>query len=86
MTAEEYKEYIDWMTTERDHKNQIAYAKQQGQAEGEAMGLAKGRAEGEAMGRVEERTQVASKLKAIGIPLPQIAQATGLSASEVAML
>jgi len=74
MTAEEQNIYFDYMTTERDLRNQFAYAREQGQAEGEARGEAKGIA------------QVASKLKAIGIPISQIAQATGLSANEVALL
>ena len=59
------------MTTERDIKNQIAFAKEKGfelgeakgRAEGEASGLARGQAEG----RAEERERMVSALRAQGV-------------------
>ena len=51
------------MTTERDIKNQIAFAREKGfelgRAEGEASGLARGQA--------EERNRIASALRAQGV-------------------
>jgi predicted transposase/invertase (TIGR01784 family) len=37
-------------------------------------------------GRQEERQEIARNLKAIGIPVEQIAQGTGLSVDEIAKL
>ena len=54
---------LDSMTTERDLKNQLAYA----------------RKEGFAVGREEERRANATKLKALGVDVTIISQATGLS-------
>lgn len=41
------------MTTERDLRNQMAYARKEAIEEGHAEGLAKGLAEGRAQGRAE---------------------------------
>ena len=51
--------YENNMTTERDIRNQIAYARHEGKMEGEA----KGREEGREEGRVEACLAVARKLK-----------------------
>ena len=59
------------MTTERDIRNQIAYARY----EGEKVGREEGR---------EEATlTMAKKLKAKGIPIEIIAETTGLSEQEI---
>lgn len=61
---------LDSMTTERDLKNQLAYA----------------RKEGFAVGREEERRANATKLKALGVDVTIISQATGLSVEDIALL
>lgn len=50
--------------------------------EGRAVGLVEGRAEG----RAEEKLSVAHNMKAMGLSVEQIAQATGLTAEEIAKL
>ena len=59
------------MTTERDLRNQMAYAREEAIAEGLAEGLAKGLAEGRAEGRAE----TIRKMLAAGIPVSVIADA-----------
>ena len=70
------------MTTERDLKNQFAYARK----EGRAVGIEEGRAEGRAEGRKEERILLATKMKAEGLALEVISRVTGLSQEECASL
>ena len=62
------------MTSELDIKNQIAYARITGLAEGEAKGKAEGKAE------------VARKMLERGIERETISELTGLSPEEVASL
>ena len=64
-TAEEKVKYEYDMTTERDIRNQIAYSRDKGLAEG----LEKGRAEGKA----EERRLIARKLKEKGFSDEEVA-------------
>jgi len=71
------------MTTQRDIRNQIAYARKEGVAEGIAQGIAKGEARGRAEGASARTDEIARNFKAMGIPLDQIAQATGLSQEQV---
>ena len=90
------------MITERDYYNMLNTAKADGLAaglaEGEAKGLAEGRAEGKAEGlaegeakgreegRNEEKIRIAKVLKEEGVDFLMIANATGLSKNEIAML
>ena len=82
------------MITERDYYNMLNTAKADGLAaglaEGEAKGLAEGLAEGEAKGREEgrneEKIRIAKVLKEEGVDFLMIANATGLSKNEIAML
>ena len=86
------------MITERDYYNMLNTAKADGLAaglaEGEAKGLAdglaageaKGREEGRAEGRNEEKIRIAKVLKEEGVDFLMIANATGLSKNEIAML
>ena len=75
---EEKLKYENNMTTERDIRNQIAYAHDTGIEEG----VARGRGEG-----WEEATlAVARKLKERGISPAVIAEATGLSAEQIEAL
>ena len=55
------------MTTERDIKNQIAFAREKGFELGEAKGRAEGEASGLARGQAEERDRIASALRAQGV-------------------
>ena len=70
------------MITERDYYNMLNTAKADGLAEGEA----KGREEGRAEGRNEEKIRIAKVLKEEGVDFLMIANATGLSKNEIAML
>ena len=82
------------MITERDYYNMLNTAKADGLAEGEAKGEAKGReegrveglAEGKTIGRNEEKIRIAKVLKEEGVDFLMIANATGLSKNEIAML
>ena len=65
---------ITKMTTERDLRNQMAYAKKEAIAEGRAEGLAEGRAE------------IARNLKAAGVDYAIISSATGLALEDVERL
>lgn len=63
------------MTTERDLRNQMAYARQEAIEEGLAEGLAKGLAEG--------RAEMATKLLAKGMSVEDIAEVTEMSIDEI---
>ena len=90
--------YEKEMITERDYYNMLNTAKADGLAEGEAKGREEGRAEGRAEGRVEglaegetigrneEKIRIAKVLKEEGVDFLMIANATGLSKNEIAML
>ena len=74
------------MTTERDLRNQMAYARkeaiEEGLAEGRAIGIAEGRAEG----RAEANLENALKLRDLGVDMGTISKATGLSVQEIEQL
>lgn len=74
------------MTTERDLRNQMAYARkeaiEEGLAEGRAIGIAEGRAEG----RAEANLENALKLRDLGVDMETISKATGLSVQEIEQL
>ena len=74
MDEETRKKVIDSMTTERDLRNQMAYARKTAIEEGRAEGREKGRAEG--------RADAASKMLAAGIPAQVIADALGITVEE----
>ena len=63
--------YLNDMTTERDIRNQIAFAKdkgfKEGREEGFEDGIEKGREEGREEGRVEERERIVTALRDQGI-------------------
>ena len=65
---------ITKMTTERDLRNQMAYAKKEAIAEGRAEGLA------------ERRAEIARNLKAAGVDYAIISSATGLALEDVERL
>ena len=70
----EQKNYEEDMTTERDLRNQLAYAKKEGIAEGEAKGIAKG------------KTEIARKLLAEGLDVDFVSKTCGLSVDELKSL
>lgn len=69
---------IHKMTTERDLRNQIAYAREEAIREGRAEGMAEGMAQGMAQGMAE----TIRKMLAGGIPAEAIAVALGMSVEE----
>ena len=78
------------MITERDYYNMLNTAKADGLAaglaEGKAEGLAEGEAKGREEGRNEEKIRIAKVSKEEGVDFLMIANATGLSKNEIAML
>ena len=82
LPKEEKRKYYSYMTTERDIRNQIDFAVEQG----EARGRAEGRAEGQAEGEAKERLKVARSFKSLGVSADIISKATGLSEAEIAAL
>lgn len=79
-------EILRKMTTERDLKNQMAYAMQVGLEEGRERGYAegqeKGLEEGRAEGRAEGRLEVIREMLRSGVPVDVIANALGVSPEE----
>ena len=55
----------------------------EGLAEGKAKGLAEGKAEGNAEGHVNEKFEIARKMKEMNYPISQITEITGLSVIEI---
>ena len=82
---------IEKMNTERDLRNQMAYAKRQaiaeGKAEGREIGLAIGKeeglAEGLAEGRAEGRADTIRQLLKSGMAMEVISEALNLSEEEI---
>lgn len=66
------------MTTERDLRNQMAWARKEAIEEG----LAEGRAEGRADGRAEGQAETIRKMLVAGIPAAMIADALGITVEE----
>ena len=73
-TPQERIKYEYDMTTERDIRNQIAFAEQKGMDIGKAEGWAEGIAEGIAEGRTQERQRIVEELRRQGIPEEVIQQ------------
>jgi len=74
------------MTTERDLRNQFAYAIKTGLEEGREKGLAEGREkgleEGRAEGRAEGQAETIRKMLAAGIPSAVIAEALDMTVED----
>ena len=64
----------------------LAQGHAKGLAEGHAEGLAQGHAEGLAEGHAEAKIEMAIKLKALGVDIDTIVQATGLDRETVESL
>ena len=78
----ERKEYIKDMTTERDIKNQLAFAHSSGMQQGIEQGMEKG---------IEQGTEQANKktaksLVSLGVNLDIISKATGIPVEELEKL
>ena len=78
----ELKEYRKDMTTDRDIKNQIAFAEQKGKQRGRE----EGREEGRKKGIQEALGNTARKLLKMGMSLDDVSEATGLSVEEIKAL
>ena len=70
--------YQNDMTTERDIRNQIAYARDEGREEGMEKGMEKGAA--------QSRTEIARAMLERGIDVTTVQECTGLSPAQIAAL
>ena len=90
MPVERQSDYETVMRTELDIIAEKNYAREtglaEGLAEGRAQGLSEGRAEGLSEGRAQEKQDIAKKLLAMGLPVEQVAEGTGLSVKKVEAL
>ncbi len=85
---------IEKMTTERDLKNQMDWARKEaieeglaeGIAKGRVEGIAKGRAEGRAEGINETRLEIAKRMLNKGMPEEEVADLTALTLEELRSL
>ena len=82
--------YEKEMITERDYRNILETAREDGFAEGEAKGLAEGKAEGladgEAKGRAAKAAEIARAMLASGMEHSLISSLTGLPEEEIKKL
>ena len=89
-TKIELRNYTYGMDTLRDYKNGLATAKKQGIALGRQEGIALGTEKGIALGKQEgialTSRKIALSLKEMGMSVPDIIKATGLSAEEIKKL
>jgi predicted transposase YdaD len=89
-TKTELRNYTYGMDTLRDYKNGLATAKKQGIALGRQEGIALGTEKGIALGKQEgialTSRKIALSLKEMGMSVPDIIKATGLSAEEIKKL
>lgn len=74
MDEETRNKVLDNMTTERDLRNQMAYARKEGLEQGLQQGLEQGKVE------------AARNFKTLGVDLKTIAKATGLSMEQIEAL
>ena len=90
--------YIHMIDRERDLRNQFQFAtdkgiaegieigREEGRAEGRAEGFSEGMENGRAEGRAEGVSNVARKLKAMGVDYKTIVESTGLFIEEIEAL
>ena len=71
------------MVTELDLALQYDYAREQGEAIGEARGKAIGEARGRAEGKAEEKSAIARRMLEDGVPAETVAKYSGLTEDEV---
>ena len=85
------KEYWDYTNTldtafNKGELKGLERGREEGRAEGLERGREEGRAEGRAEGEKQKAVEVASNLKAMGLPTDDIIKATGLTAQEIEAL
>ena len=85
-TPQEKTKYEHEMRTERDFKNQLAYAEKKGREEGREEGLEKGLEQGREEGAREKALETARALLKLGVPTETVAAGTGLSLEDVLSL
>ena len=93
-SEEERRGYESYLKYERDAEaileqkfdDGLAKGLREGKAEGKAEGLAEGEAKGLAEGEHRAKLETAKNLKALGIPIDLIIQATGLTEAEIISL
>ena len=83
---DERVKYEHDMTTERDRLTQLDYARRVSLEKGSEEGREEGREAGREEGREEGLFTVARNLLNMGMPLADIAKATGLSESQIQTL
>ena len=87
MDEETRSKVLEKMTTERDLRNQMAYARkeaiEEGLAEGREKGLAEGLERGLKEGSREKAMDIARNLKRMGMSVEDIVEAVGLEADIV---
>ena len=71
------------MVTELDLALRYDYAREQGEAIGEARGKAIGEARGRAEGKAEEKSAIARRMLEAGLPIDVITECSGLGENEV---
>ena len=90
LSKTELRNYTYGMDTLRDYKNGLATAKKQGIALGRQEGITLGTEKGIALGKQEgialTSRKIALSLKEMGMSVPDIIKATGLSAEEIKKL
>ena len=78
LSRQERMKYDEGLRKYRDTISVLQGAREDGYAEAYAEGYAKGYAEGYAEGRKQEALTIAKKLKAMGMTVEEITEATGL--------
>ena len=86
LEKEEQIEYIKEMTTERDIRNQIVYARDMGREEGILEGEARGEAKGRAEGIAEGKAETSLAMLANGLDISLVSKCTGLSEQQILKL
>ncbi|MCL2157643.1 MAG: hypothetical protein FWH54_06445, partial [Methanobrevibacter sp.] len=79
----EYLAYIRAEQAELDEKAQLRYATEIGVEKGEKKGLKKGEKIGLEKGKIEEKIEIAIKLKKLDYPPKEIAKITGIPEKEI---
>ena len=82
----ELSNYEESLKNFRDMYSVITTAEKKGHAEGLAEGLEKGRSEGLAEGAARKAMEIATSLKAAGLPVSEIAKLTGLAPEQLQSL
>ncbi|AIQ17756.1 MULTISPECIES: Rpn family recombination-promoting nuclease/putative transposase [Paenibacillus] len=80
------RQYEDRQKYLHDEASMYETAKTRGFTEGVAEGKAKGKAEGKAEGEAQAKREIARKLLGLGVDLPVIAEASGLTVEEIKQL